>query len=143
MKAARTAICALVLCALLMTAAPFGYCAETRLTTVVPDKQYTVKLLIGSGGSVRVNGEKYTGTCSLQFDAGSVITYNIDSNSGYSINYVRYSGTDVTASIRNEAYTAPELNGDSVLEVGFSKNSCINRLINYIKSAIKKIFSTY
>ena len=78
-----------------------------------------VTLNIGEHGSVTVNGITYTGDASFTLPPGTVLTYSFTPDEGYEISNILYNGVDVTASVTDGVYTAPQLTDNATLTVVF------------------------
>lgn len=102
----------------------YAQSGEVSVETTVP-KTHSAVLLIKGEGTVNVNGDSYTAQdeeIKLQIPRLEETTWTFAPAKGYTIKSVLYNGTDVTAELTGQTYTAAPVNEDGTrVEVTFVK----------------------
>ena len=120
----KRTISILILMFVLSAALPPKAYADTSGTQVITVTiPCTVTLRIGEHGAVQVNGKSYTGDTSIQAPVGTVLTYTFLPDAGYQLSALTYDGDVVTGSVKDGAYAASPLIGNTELKVTFVKQA--------------------
>ena len=106
-----------LLCALAPASAVYGQ--EQRLSLGIP---CTLTVDVGSHGKVTRNRTIYTGAVvgSFQVEPGTLVSFQINPDSGYGVSLLTLSGKDVLFGLYNGVYSIT-VNEDETLVVRFSK----------------------
>lgn len=110
----KKAIAVLVLAVFCLASTAFA--ATTTLTTTVPPKAHTIRLDIGTGGSV--NGQR--GEAELTAEHGQTLTLLVAPDRGYKLLSVVYNGEDVTARLTGGRFVIDAVESDGELAVRFA-----------------------
>lgn len=131
MRHTKRILAVVAACACMLALSPGAvYAQETgegsaaELTVHVPSV-HTATLRVGANGSVSVNGETYAGAASgitVELPRLEDVAWEFCPADGYMVEAVLYNGTDVTAELRGNTYTASGVSEDgTVVEVTFAK----------------------
>ena len=114
--------CFLILCILNL---PISVLAQvTTLKTNVPTS-HILHIELKGKGTIAVDGITYTKSADVQINRHSKATISVQPSDGYSLKTVLWNGDNITSAVRNENWTSPVFEQDSVLSVSFEKVSTI------------------
>ena len=92
----------------------------------VPPTTYSITITAGMGGKVMCGGETISNaTATIKTEAGTQIGITIVPDEGYQTSEVMFNGNNVTAEVKDNAYTTPAINADATLSVAFEEISGI------------------
>ena len=117
----RSTACQIILALFLLCLLPLTVWAqETALTTVVPSS-HTLSVLVEGEGTILVDGVVYTKTEKVQVQRHRRPEIHIQAAEGSQIKKVLWGEEEITASLRNGSWTAPETVEDAALTVTFEQ----------------------
>ncbi|MDW8086293.1 MAG: hypothetical protein RMI45_08690 [Ignisphaera sp.] len=105
-------------------------------TTPPPPEQYTLTYNIGDGGKAKINNKTYSGSGSINFTSGTVVTVEPVPNEGYQFDKATVNGSTYITYPFNIT-----MSSNKSLSIQFKKKEDIELPIDYIKDQIMKMMN--